>query len=714
MKDAQKTRKENEEEDLKQIFSKLSNAAAPIVKREHDEIMDKLTKGTGDWLQRDPLFTAWQEQKIPLLWVFGGPGAGKTYLAAKTVDILQRLYPRHPDGTNLTSVSYFYIKGGDPNLIDLTKLLKTVALQIAEVNDRFKKFAISVVRSWDSLITEKRIWESLFLDFFTGAQTTVTSTFFIVIDGLDEAPDQEKVHFIELLKVLMKSTDSKQRCRIQVAVFGRPDVQSVRGFEEVSFQSQKTIIVINSHRNKEDIAVFIKSKIRNVKALRDLDSLRPGTKKTERDFKRLSKKITTTVKEKSQGMFKWAELVFDTISILDTPEKVNAALEDAPLKLKEMIHLTLTRLEGQRPSSVVYLRKLLMLVYCAFRPLTVAELWMLLYLTINEQCNGIEKDMQAQYGSIFELSPETRTEELVVEDVSENEEGTSLFDSLNDHEESVEDDNDEDDEDDDYDTDDSATAGDRYHAKDKQPALHSDNFGFRGSHSHYHDLKSRWSSITVNFSHASIGEYLTEEASATTRQWHNCSLIVEDPNVANLHLAYVCVRILTGDVAESWNVSSLDDYAKRYYMRHLVRVDYAKISVSEHVEELIAIAELFYDSTLLLKSCEDYHDGYLASEYQRTDYFVKSWLMTSEYSGKVRQLLGLIAGHLTGERRLWADRAVRSARALFEPLSLECQRRWLTKTGWDDSAYLDRSLRFVGILFAYHSLVSVHIDTANH
>lgn len=101
------------------------------------------------------------------------------------------------------------------------------------------------------------------------------------------------------------------------------------------------MIEVNINRNKEDIEAFIKSKVRSVKALRDLDSLKRGTEKTKRDLQRLMKKIMTTVKEKSNGMFKWAELVFDTISILDTPEEINAALGDAPLKLKEMIHLTL-------------------------------------------------------------------------------------------------------------------------------------------------------------------------------------------------------------------------------------------------------------------------------------------------------------------------------------------------------------------------------------
>lgn len=257
-------------------------------------------------------------------------------------------------------------------------------------------------------------------------------------------------------------------------------------------------------------------------------------------------------------------------------------------------------------------------------------------------------------------------ESSVVEDEPEKTERPSSFDDTFSHEDGNEpiDDDDEDN--------DNAAWGSSDSTMNKVPALVSDSFGFRGSYGHYQDLDPSWSSMTVKCSHASIRDYLAEEANAAKRQWHDCSLIVADSNVAHLHLAYVCVRIFTGDVAESYNVFSLKDYAKRYYMKHLACVDFAAIDASDHMEEMLKIVELFHDGSLLLKSCEDDQDDLFALEDEGTDYFIESWLTQPDYSSKVRQLLGRVTEHLTGEKKHWADRAIRSARAVFEPLALEC------------------------------------------
>jgi len=83
------------------------------------------------------------------------------------------------------------------------------------------------------------------------------------------------------------------------------------------------------------------------------------------------------------------------------------------------------------------------------------------------------------------------------------------------------------------------------------------------------------------------------------------------------------------------------------------------------------IADLFYNGTLLLKSCAwDDQDDLAAWVTERTDHFIVSWMKMSDYSCKIRQLLGRVTDHLVGERRHWAELALRSARALFEPLAL--------------------------------------------
>ena len=683
------------EADAKILSDSLATEAASIVKRRHDENLESLTNGTGLWIRDEPLFGAWQEEKAPLLWIFGKPGTGKTFLAAKTVDILQQIYPPHPDGTSLTSVSYFYIKDDNPNLQDLTQLFKAVALQIAEVNGRYKKFATSVVKKKDSLISAKRTWETLFLDFFTEAtlSETVTSLAFIIIDGLDEAPEKERVQFISCLTSLITGTDASRRCRIQIAVFARPSIQADPGFDHVGFQSRKKVIEATSKRNEKDIATFIQYRLRNVSVLRTLDARR--TPEAAREFKALVKQITNSIQNKSHGMFKWAGLAFDQIWKLQSPEAIVMALNRAPHGLEEMIHHTLKRLELEEPTRVLYMRSLLMLVFCAFEPLCIAELWILLLLTLNEHCYEVEHDIQGRYASLFELLGEADQEKTEFQEELKAEETTSLFDDLD----SLSDD---------------GAEGVMYEEDGGSEDIdHTSNGGIISEQSFYgrrNTLKPRWSKISVTFGHTSIRDYLEHEGDPTSRRWHDCSLVVENPNTAHLHFAIICVRILNGDIEESYEVPSLKRYAKLYYMKHLACVDFTKICVSDQVEGICLLVELFYDGRLLLATSFDDENDVFRMGYCMRDYFVQTWFGTSTYSAKVRQMLGHILNFLDGERKDWAKSCIQSARVLFEPMASVCKLIWLTKKGWDDEAYLDKSEREVWILYAYHSLVSTRMN----
>lgn len=48
-----------------------------------------LLKGTGVWLQQEQFFSSWMAHEATILWIFGGPGAGKTFLSTWIVKQLQ-------------------------------------------------------------------------------------------------------------------------------------------------------------------------------------------------------------------------------------------------------------------------------------------------------------------------------------------------------------------------------------------------------------------------------------------------------------------------------------------------------------------------------------------------------------------------------------------------------------------------------------------------
>ena len=92
--------------------------------------------------------------------------------------------------------------------------------------------------------------------------------------------------------------------------------------------------------------------------------------------------------------------------------------------------------------------------------------------------------------------------------------------------------------------------------------------------------------------------------------------------------------------------------------------------------------------------------------YGVSDEFIETWFGMSNYSSLVRKIIAEYVEDLEECQRNWALSVKESTQALFKPLIAACAKKWLTKTGWDDVAYLDKSEEEVRIMYAYSTLVS--------
>jgi hypothetical protein len=93
------------------------------------------------------------------------------------------------------------------------------------------------------------------------------------------------------------------------------------------------------------------------------------------------------------------------------------------------------------------------------------------------------------------------------------------------------------------------------------------------------------------------------------------------------------------------------------------------------------------------------------------DHFTATWFETNEFSQVARKLISENIAHLDDSHREWAERVKLSTPVLFEYLTKECSRRWLTKAGYEDEAYLNKSEEVCWLLYAFNSLVSVRNST---
>ena len=254
--------------------------------------------GSGNWIKEEPLYRGWINEEEPILWIFGGPGAGKSFLSSKIVSHLQDLRAQDRDHPARISVGYFYIKENDERLRSLNAIFKSVALQIASDNPVYKKHVVNVCESADSIGTAKGTWQNLFLDFF-GSQQNVGSAAFVVIDGLDEAPRAERETFLELLKSLedYPSLGDSKRPRLSFVIVGRPELRDTITY---IWELHTAFIEVSAAKNRADIEEYINGGMRKVRALKN-KRIPSG------DREKLRADIVNKLKEGANGMFLWVK-----------------------------------------------------------------------------------------------------------------------------------------------------------------------------------------------------------------------------------------------------------------------------------------------------------------------------------------------------------------------------------------------------------------------
>ncbi|KAJ6563734.1 hypothetical protein DFH09DRAFT_479120 [Mycena vulgaris] len=301
------------------------------------DIFSTRQPGTGEWLLQDEFFNRWRLGAGRTLWCRGMPGAGKTVLASIAVDDLRATLEN-------VGVAVIYLNHKETEVQSLSNLLAGIWRQLV-----FKKAISSSVHRLHEEHREPRTRPSReeTRDVLCSAVVEYSKVF-IIVDALDEYPEQQRGSLLHSLSSLGSTVNLMVTSRPHIAVnylFRTLETLEIRAAEDD----------IRKHLNAEIL--------RSSRLLRHIEN-QPN----------LREEIVITIVRRSDGMFLLAKLHIDSLTTKHTVKAVRAALTNMPTDLDSTYDEVVDRINRQSEDDKMLAWRTLSWVTNAKRPLRPSEL----------------------------------------------------------------------------------------------------------------------------------------------------------------------------------------------------------------------------------------------------------------------------------------------------------------------------------------------------
>lgn len=694
-------------EDHERILRTLCNtSAADDVEETFYRQKRSLLKGTGTWLEQEKLFEAWLSGHMPFLWIFGGPGTGKSYLSTWLVERLQNHPGRRQE--QLTT-AYFFIKENNEVLRNTNNILKSLAWQLTCQDSNFKLHVAEVSKQRARTITAEDTWENVFLDYYECIRPCRPAT--IVIDGLDEATSHTRKTLLTLLENSKFSLQSSNPPPIQFAIVGRT---SLRHDLEFLRHERTYYIEISKHKNHDDINSYICKRLEEVEILRELRR-RKAIKKANRIGIQLRNKIL----EGADGVFLWAKLLIDTIMHKDLVQ-IESILNDPPSSLDDMIWSVFDRLAKDEDLDGNLIRRIILLCSYARRPLRFGEIDLFLslpsrkthYLLWNHirgklssvfDCKfppGYDPD-EGRYGNNEQKETEMESSQAATPGSRESQESDDEeFDFSGD----VDDDEDDPDSDGDADTLGGTTLD--------SSSWSLDSLSADSTNQH---LSKEQRQTEIAFSHIRFKDYVVREGRAVTRKQTPCSLIPDagsaQVNLLILSLDAFRLELFPDQTPGVSDPHYLVEYPLRNFVSHMKETDRKHISDTEYCRVIEGLFWLF--GTERGAECHIKANHFYDEWHSTYDEFWHTWVsaranlqLIQDWFLDLDQRSEAGIG-LTGSDRSWIRHAARELSVLLNPSMKKASELWLVRGRHDSRAMFNKGEWPCWLLHGWLSLVGI-------
>jgi len=676
-----------------------------------------LLKGTGTWLQEEPLYQRWMNHDTHLLWLFGGPGVGKSFLSTSIVKHLLG-QPAPKNDMPIDSVAYFFVKENNANLQNANIIVKTLAWQIANSDPDFRRHAIDLCRKRSRTFTAEDSWQNLFLGYYLASEHKATRRASIVLDGLDEATTETRRTVFRLIKRLSLLQRSSSSSSIRVAIVGRKSLQGDVYFERLE---KVSFIEVSRHKNRDDINTYIKKRLEEVQVLRELRRKRPnGAKRANREGSKILKKVSET----ANGVFLWAKLLLDSLADKDL-KRIEAILENPSSSLDEMISSIFRRIAGDDAIDQDVIRRILLFVTHSWRPLLFGELNIVASLPEQKPNYLLWKHMRGSLSSVFGLKFPHNRDPDALQDPDHDAKHTSKpppstygTDEDRDSSDFSFEDTVEEDFEADWDsngdgssiteTTDNSYTDDNTNTVAVSRSKLLDNLVF-----HLTEDQSR---TQVTFYHARIREYIVQEGSPSSRRFQSLDMIpTSDHSESHGNITIMCLEMLRLEMWSTVEFHYLCDYPLCHFPYHLQSTNKDGIPREMAAKIVKGLYWLFgtESGTLaLLRSVRFRRLGQSSTKHE----FRMSWMYTDTHLALIQSWLALgeslirhgfsVADDDGGVA--WIGSASCSLSELLRPLSIAASKLWLAMSDLTAINFGERCDFYAYLLYTWLGLVGLY------
>lgn len=304
--------------------------------------------GTCEWLIQHPSYQGWlADTNLPLLWILGGPGKGKTMLAIYITEVLQSIMNPGQD-----VLLYYFCSNRDKNRNTALTIMRGI---IHQWIDHHPHLAQYVKNSFEGTETTKYTvssFVSLWSIFLTLLRQSGSSQVVCVLDGLDECEKESLKQLLDAIRRYLSSAQEKTRPRLKLIFLSRPQPAILEGalgqYEQIKLDASGIEV-------SRDIERYIFAKVSELASEQNLSE-------------DMVSQVRQALLAGADGTFLWVGFVANELQGRNW-DKINEILHRVPKGLSGVYQRLLMQIEDKEA-----LVPILQWVVLAARPLTVEEL----------------------------------------------------------------------------------------------------------------------------------------------------------------------------------------------------------------------------------------------------------------------------------------------------------------------------------------------------